>query len=394
MKIKREAKLALAAILAVSALIWGISYLKGISLFETRNVYYGVYDRVEGLKISSGVLYRGYQVGQVTGISFTGKRNDKVLVTFSVKKELQLPGNTLASIQSGDLMGTKVINLLPGDWETFANSGDTLRSEVEQGLIEQVSQQILPLKQKAETLFASLDSVLVIVQGLFNEKTKQSLSGSFLSIGRTLANLEFASGNLDTLLRTESGRLRQILDNVYRITTNLENSNEDIATFFANLAEISDSLREANPKRSLDLLNQLLQEFDSIAGKINQGDGTLGALVKDSDLYYNLNMATENLNRLLVEFRYNPKKFIRLSLLDFSSSKEVFQYGVVIHESTERLSPREDIYKQHPDLREIKYKDRYIYLIATYKRLKSAQEKLKGVIEQYNDAYIVKIDFE
>jgi phospholipid/cholesterol/gamma-HCH transport system substrate-binding protein len=394
MKIKREAKLALTAILAAGVLIWGLNYLKGISLFETRNVYHGVYDRVEGLKISSGVLYRGYQVGQVTGITFTGARDDKVLVTFSVKKDLHLPANTLASIQSGDLMGTKVINLLPGNMEKLAVSGDTLRSEVEQGLLEQVSQQILPLKQKAETLFASLDSVLVIVQGLFNEKTKLSLSNSFLSIGRTLMNLEEASGNLDTLLQTESGRLRQILYNVNSITTNLKNSNEEIATLFANLADISDSLRVANPKHSLDLLNQILQELGNITSKINQGNGTLGALVENNDLYYNLNMATENLNRLLVEFKHNPKKFIRLSLLDFSSSKEALEYGVVIHESGERLSPRAEIYKQHPDLTEIKYKDKYIYLAGTYKRLKNAKEKLKNVIERYNNAYIVKIDFE
>jgi phospholipid/cholesterol/gamma-HCH transport system substrate-binding protein len=394
MRIKREVKLALTAILAAGVLIWGLTYLKGISLFETRNVYHGVYDRVEGLKISSAVLYRGYQVGQVTGISFTGARAEKVLVTFSVKKELQLHRNTLASIQSGDLMGTKVINLLPGDQDQPAVSGDTLRTEVERGLLEQVSQQILPLKQKAETLFASLDSVLVIVQGLFNDKTKQSLSNSFLSIGRTLANLEYASGNLDTLLQTESGRLRQILDNVSSITTNLKNSDAEITAFFANLADITDSLRAANPKHSFDLLNEALQELGSITSKVNSGYGTLGALVEDSDLYYNLNMATENLNRLLVEFRYNPKKFIRLSLLDFSSSKEVLEYGVVIHESGERLSPRAELYKQHPELREVKYKDRYIYLVATYKNLKGARAKLKSVIEQYHNAYIVKIDFE
>jgi phospholipid/cholesterol/gamma-HCH transport system substrate-binding protein len=291
-------------------------------------------------------------------------------------------------------MGTKVINLVPGNVEELAVNGDTLRSEVEQGLIEQVSQQILPLKQKAETLFASLDSVLVIVQGLFNEKTKQSLSNSFLSIGRTLTNLEDASGNLDGLLQTESGRIRQILYNVNSITTNLKDSNEEIAALFTNLADISDSLRAANPKHALDLLNQLLQEVSDITGKVSHGKGTLGALVEDNDLYYNLNMAMENLNRLLVEFRYNPKKFIRLSLVDFSSAKESFEYGVVIHESEERLAPRDDLYKQCPGLKEIKYKDRYLYLEGSYKRLKGAQEKLKSVIEKCSNAYIVKMDFE
>ncbi|MDR1274549.1 MAG: MlaD family protein [Odoribacteraceae bacterium] len=394
MKVKREVKLALTAILAAGALIWGISFLKGSSLFERRMLYYGVYDRVEGLKISSGVVFRGYQVGQVVDITFTGSRNDRVVVKFATKKGLRLPVNTLASIQSGDLMGTKVINLVPGNSTEVALDGDTLRAEVEQGLLEQVSHQILPLKQKAESLFSSLDSVLVIIQHLFNEETKESLSNSFLSIGRTLTNLEEASGNLDTLLRTESGRIRQILDNVNDITTNLRGSNREIGSLFANLADVSDSLRAANPKHTLELLNRCLQEIDGVMSKIGKGKGTLGALVDDNDLYYNLDMAVENLNRLLVEFRYNPKKFIRLSLLDFSSARDVFEYGVVIRESSERLSPRDEFLKQNPGIREIKYKDKYLYLAGSYKRLKGAQGKLKNVIERYNDAYIVKIDFE
>ena len=86
MKIRREAKLALTALAAVFILIWGINFLKGSSLFESKSTFYGVYDSVEGLKVSSGVIYRGYQVGQVISIQFTGERFDRVLVKFSVDK--------------------------------------------------------------------------------------------------------------------------------------------------------------------------------------------------------------------------------------------------------------------------------------------------------------------
>lgn len=114
MKIRREAKLALTALAAVFILIWGINFLKGSSLFESKSTFYGVYDSVEGLKVSSGVIYRGYQVGQVISIQFTGERFDRVLVKFSVDKGLELPSNTLAMIQSADLMGSKVVALVPG----------------------------------------------------------------------------------------------------------------------------------------------------------------------------------------------------------------------------------------------------------------------------------------
>lgn len=394
MKIRREAKLALTALAAVFILIWGINFLKGSSLFESKSTFYGVYDSVEGLKVSSGVIYRGYQVGQVISIQFTGERFDRVLVKFSVDKGLELPSNTLAMIQSADLMGSKVVALVPGDSHVFAVSGDTLRSQVERGLMEQVSQQMLPLKQKAERLLGSLDSVMLIVQGLFNEETKKNLSNSFGSIDRTLRNLEGASGNLDTLIQGESARISSILQDVNSITGNLRNNNEEISNILGNVSAISDSLRQASLHQTLMSLDYILATTDSIMNKINRGEGTIGALLNDNDLYYNLNQVSENLNRLLVEFRYNPKRFINLSLIDFSSGKNALEeYGVVIFESLERLDINSELYVQNPGLKEIKYKDKYLYIIGSYKKLKPAQRKLDDVIKRYNDAYIVKIDF-
>ena len=394
MKIRREAKLALTALAAVFILIWGINFLKGSSLFESKRTFYGVYDSVEGLQVSSGVIYRGYQVGQVISIQFTGERFDRVLVKFSVDKGLELPSNTLAMIQSADLMGSKVVALVPGDSHVFAVSGDTLRSQVERGLMEQVSQQMLPLKQKAERLLGSLDSVLLIVQGLFNEETKKNLSNSFGSIDRTLRNLEGASGNLDTLIQGESARISSILQDVNSITGNLRNNNEEISNILGNVSAISDSLRQASLHQTFMSLDYILATTDSIMNKINRGEGTIGALLNDNDLYYNLNQVSENLNRLLVEFRYNPKRFINLSLIDFSSGKNALEeYGVVIFESLERLDINSELYMQNPGLKEVKYKDKYLYIIDSYKKLKPAQRKLDDVIKRYNDAYIVKIDF-
>ena len=394
MKIRREAKLALTALAAVFILIWGINFLKGSSLFESKSTFYGVYDSVEGLKVSSGVIYRGYQVGQVISIQFTGERFDRVLVKFSVDKGLELPSNTLAMIQSADLMGSKGVALVPGDSHVFAVSGDTLRSQVERGLMEQVSQQMLPLKQKAERLLGSLDSVLLIVQGLFNEETKKNLSNSFGSIDRTLRNLEGASGNLDTLIQGESARISSILQDVNSIMGNLRNNNEEISNILGNVSAISDSLRQASLHQTLMSLDYILATTDSIMNKINRGEGTIGALLNDNDLYYNLNQVSENLNRLLVEFRYNPKRFINLSLIDFSSGKNALEeYGVVIFESLERLDINSELYMQNPGLKEVKYKDKYLYIIDSYKKLKPAQRKLDDVIKRYNDAYIVKIDF-
>ena len=73
--------------------------MKAKALFDRNNVFYGIYDRVDGLKVSSSVIYRGYSVGQVSAIQFTGERYDKVLVQFTVGKNCRyLPIPLLLSV--------------------------------------------------------------------------------------------------------------------------------------------------------------------------------------------------------------------------------------------------------------------------------------------------------
>ncbi len=394
MKIKREAKLAIAAIAAVCILIWGINFLKGTSLFDSKTTYYGIYDKVDGLKVSSGVMYRGYQVGQVSKIVFVGDRLEKVLVEFFLKEDLALPKDSKALIQSADLMGSKVINLLSGSSNEPLQDGDTLTAEVERGMMEAVGEQIVPFKRKAERLLVSLDSVLVIMQEVLDMEARENLKGSIRNLNQTLSNLEGASDNLNKMLDGETGQVGRVLAHIEGIAGNLERNNENVSNILGNVSALSDSLRQADLKGLVGQAEQVAAQMDSLLMKINKGEGTVGAFVKDSDLYYNLSEASENLNRFLVEFRHNPKKFIRLSLVDFSSNKsDVGEYAVVIRETTERLAANDSLYRKHSGLCEIRYRDKYLYVVDTYKKLKQAQKKLAEVADEYENAYIVRVDF-
>ena len=195
-------------------------------------------------------------------------------------------------------------------------------------------------------------------------------------------------------MQSESARVSEILRNINSITANLSDNNEEISNILGNFSAISDSLRGASLGEMLTNVDNILAHVDTIFAKINRGEGTIGALVNDNDLYYNLNQVSENLNRLLVEFRYNPRRFINLSLIDFSSGKiGLDEYGIVIFESSERLDINSELYVQNSGLKEIKYKDKYLYIIDSFKKLKAAQRKLDDVMKRYKDAYIVKIDF-
>lgn len=393
MQIKREVKLAVTAIAAVIILIWGINFLKAKALFERNNVYYGVYDRVDGLKVSSSVIYRGYSVGQVSSINFIGKRFDKVLVQFSVGKKLEIPSNSIAVIQSADLMGSKAINLLPGDALQYAQSGDTLRAQLDLGFMEQLNEQLEPLKKKAERIMVSLDTVLVSIQEIFNEGGNDNIKNSLKSVGQTLNNVEQASGTLNDMLTKESVRISEILTHVNSITGNLENNNSQITRSLSNVAAISDSLRAVNLSNTVRQLNNVLAQIDSVVGKINRGNGTLGEVVNDDELYYNLTAMSDNLNKLLTEFRANPKKFVNLSVFDFTSGKtSQDNYGIVIAKTDKPLSAADELYIKYPDLKQIRRNGSFLYLMKTFKNLKQAEKALSVVKKDFNKSYIVKIE--
>lgn len=393
MKIRKEVKLAITAIAAVVILIWGINFLKAKALFDRNNMFYGVYERVGGLKVSSSVVYRGYHVGQVNAIRFIGKRFDRVLVQFSIGKNLEIPANSIAAIQSTDLMGSKAINIIPGNALAYASSGDTLKTQIELGLIEQMNKQIQPLKLKAENILSSLDSVLTDIQEVFNSNTKGNIEKSLQSVRNTLSNVEHASAGLDQLITGQSSQIASILENVNSISANLRENNHNISRGIDNIVVISDSLRSVNLNQTVHRLNGILEQLDSITRKINRGKGTFGEMVNDDDLYYNLTAVSENLNKLLVDFRSDPKRFVNLSLFDFGGSGKQGKdnYGIAIYESEKPLPLTAELYLKYPDLKEIKRHGRFFYLIGSYATLKRAEKDLTIVNKAFKDAFIVKI---
>lgn len=393
MNIRKEVKLAVTAIAAVIILIWGINFLKAKALFDRNNVFYGVYDRIDGLKVSSGVVYRGYHVGQVNAIRFIGRRYDKVLVQFSIGKNLEIPANSVAAIQSTDLMGSKAINIVPGNSPDYARSGDTLRTEMELGLMEQVNRQIQPLKRKADNILSALDSLLTDIQDIFNSNTKGHIENSLRSVHNTLNNVEHASAGLDQLITGQASRITSILENINSISSNLRQNNDDITRGIENVAAISDSLRTVGLNRTVRRLNHILLQLDSITMKINRGKGTVGEMINDDDLYYGLTEVTENLNKLLTEFRANPKKFVSLSVFDFGKGgkRQQDNYGIAVYESEKPLPLDDELYRKNPGLQEFKHRGHFFYLVATYPKLKQAEKKLGEVNKSYKDAFIVKM---
>lgn len=325
MKIKREIKIGFVFVVAILLFIWGLNYLKGTDLLKDQRYVYGVYDKVDGLIPANPVNIKGVKVGQVSKVEFLQAGKVKIMVEMVLTSDLRIPDNSLARIYSSDLMGSKAVEIKLGTSSTYLETGDTLKTSIEESLKEEVNKQVLPLKRKAENLILSIDSVVTVVRYILDEDTRENLSQSFLSIRNTISNLERSSSNIDTLLASEKNRLSSIMENIDAISGNLKNSNEDVTNIIHNLSSLSDTLAQANLSKTLNKTDQTLDQINRITTKIDEGQGSLGLLVNNDTLYRNLKSSADELNQLLKDIKLNPHRYVTISIFGRNPDKNPYE---------------------------------------------------------------------
>ena len=113
MKLANETKIGVLAAVAIAILIIGYNFLKGNDIFSSSQQFYAVYDRVDGLTESKPIFVNGYQIGRVAKLELLPDK--RIRATLEIQKELPIPANTIAEIQSTDLLGSKAIYFVLGD---------------------------------------------------------------------------------------------------------------------------------------------------------------------------------------------------------------------------------------------------------------------------------------
>src|SRR5690606_25077900 len=116
--------------------------------------------------------------------------------TLEVNKDIPIPANTVAEIQSTDLLGSKAIYFVLGDSRQMARDGDTLASNVEKSLAESVN----PVKDKAVVMLDKIDSILTALNAIMNPQFQENIHQSLVSINNTLRSLESTSKKVDHIV--------------------------------------------------------------------------------------------------------------------------------------------------------------------------------------------------
>lgn len=294
MKISNETKVGILATVAITILILGYSFLKGMDIFSGDNEFYAVYPKIDGLTESRPVLVNGFQVGRVSELKLNP--DGQVLVEFQINPDYKIPKNTIAKLENTDLLGGKAVVFMLGNSTDLAGNGDTLTGAVQIGFMDQIK----PVQAKAEMIASRMDSILNSINQTINPEFQKNFNQSFTSIAQTLKTLESTSQKVDGLVGAQSQRIGDILANLESMTANLKKVSQETAN-----AKLGETLANAN---------KAVSDLQQVVNKINSGQGSLGLLINDQQLYNNLSQASGNLDKLMIDLKANPKRYVHFSV--------------------------------------------------------------------------------
>ncbi|MBQ5873651.1 MAG: MCE family protein [Bacteroidales bacterium] len=304
---KTEFKVGLFGLLVLVILFFGIKFLKGSDIFQKENVYYATYNDVSGMLVSSNVFINGLRVGYVKEITTTNERADNFVVAFTVRSDIKIPEDSKILLFSSDLLGSKALKLQLGNSSKIISDGDTIKSDKELGMLDNLGASISPMINNLDSILSSLNNIL-------NIQNQNSLQNTIANIETTTERLGNITTNLDNLMSSEKTKLAKIIENTESITSNLKDNNQKLTNIIQNVDNIVDSAAKANIGSTLIETGKSIERLNSILGVIEKGKGNVGLLINDEELYKSLDNSAKNLNKLIEDIKENPKKYINVSV--------------------------------------------------------------------------------
>jgi phospholipid/cholesterol/gamma-HCH transport system substrate-binding protein len=299
-KISREVKVGLLALVAGAVLYIGFNFLKGVEFFSPVKRYYVVYTNIDGLSSSNPVILNGLNVGRVNSIQLLPESGYKIVVGLDVDDKLVLGDSTLAILSNSDLLGGKSILLKLGRNSKIKENGDTLTGITDKNLTQALAERAMPI-------LSNLDSTVVKMNKVFGDELGNSIQ-------KTLHNFEIASTDLRLTVAANKQNITTITSNLADLSESLKETQAALKPLMAHMTQFADSLNDLHLKRIVNNANAAMKNLNEITARINSGQGTMGALMNDKAAYDNMNKSIKDLDLLLLDLKANPKRYVHFSM--------------------------------------------------------------------------------
>lgn len=280
-----ELRVGVTLTIAAAALILGVLWLGGFKLGEERYDFSIVFPEVSGLVAGDKVTVAGIPAGEVLGLQLT---NGQVVADVSVDSAIRIPVDSRISVASYGLIGAKNVAVRPGSSHVYIEHGQTVFGQYDKGLGDVVAEMGEALTEIRGVLKAA-DQVITDVEG--KERVKTTLQNASEATGDlkvAVADLKVMAAELRSLVEDKRGTAASAIDS-------LEVASARFADVTSELQTISATL-------------------DSILGRVESGEGTLGKLIGDEEAHDEFVAAIREVRELVAEIQRNPKSFVRFSI--------------------------------------------------------------------------------
>ena len=289
----KEVKIAIVAVVALVVLFLGMNFLKGLNLFSSAQRYYISFKDISGLSSSCPIYADGYKVGVVRGIDYDYSHSKDIVAEVDIDPEMRIPKGSSAEIVS-DLMGNVKVNLLLAtNMREKVNPGETIVGGINDGAVGQMKD-LIPIVQQ---MLPKLDSILASVNTLLADP---ALSNSLHNIENITGNLTTSSKELNSLLGSLNSKMPGLLNKADNVMGNAES--------------ITTKLDNIDLQGTMSKVDATLSNVQQFTDQLNNNQGSLGLLMRDPNLYYNLNSTVKSADSLLIDLKSHPKRYVHFSL--------------------------------------------------------------------------------
>lgn len=287
----KEVKIGIAGIVCLCMIIIGINFLKGMNIFKPTSYFYVKYTNINGLAKSSPVYADGFRIGTVRDIFYDYTHPGNVTVEVELDTDMRIPKGSHAELVT-EMLGTVKMNmiLVPNAADCYA-IGDTIPGTVNNGLMEVVTQAIMP---KVERILPKLDSIMTSLNKIASDP---NIPATLNSVRKTADNLALASAQLNSVMGKDVPQLAKKLN-----------------VIGDNFIVVSKNLKGINYASTFNKIDSTMNNVRLVTEKLNRKDNSMGLLLNDTSLYHNLNATGANASILLQDLKNNPKRYVHFSI--------------------------------------------------------------------------------
>jgi phospholipid/cholesterol/gamma-HCH transport system substrate-binding protein len=283
-------------IAALAILLFGVTWLKQISLARKIETWHVVFPQAGGIDKGYEVQVNGIRKGEVGNVSLHGSG---VAVDLALESEVKLTDQSRVAIRDVGVMGDKVVYIAMGAGGRALSSRDTISGYYDKGIADVMADlsgtvtQVTKIAEDLQAVTATAHGngdIAVAVRNFreTSDELRKLVNENRAMVHSSIGNFNAASGTAKRLTSDREADLKRTLD--------------ELGTAATNMNRLSGRL---------DSLSATLQ---NVSSKVERGEGTLGKLVNEDKVYTELHSSIENLNLLIEDIKKNPKKYFKFSV--------------------------------------------------------------------------------